>query len=1152
MRAVTGAIRWPETLDAYFDTHESTLNPRNNEQIYSYGTLPLFATRAVAEWLDRGCGAAAETLPRWIAQRILQHLNHPQPHVAGWSCYPGTFTWTYSAYIGRHLAALADMGTLIVIGLVAQQLYTRRISLLAMTLTATTAFMIQQAHFYTVDSAATFFTVLTAYFAVRAGLASTTGPPPWTSLALAGLSTGLAAACKVSAALAAGLVALGALAWVRRRLRGDVVSPAAPAPHVTPGTLSGKGIAPAARRFIAAGLRVAPAVLLAGLLSLLAFRVAQPYAFEGPGFFGIQPSPEWFGRLSQISEEQSGSIDYPSGRQWTNRLPVLFPWLNIVVWGMGLPLGCAAWIGWALMGIELAKGDRRHLILWVWTTAFFAFYATRWVKAMRYFLPIYPFLILMAAYALDRLVEKGRTAGRQRQEAREQERRPGEQRHRIVRWAAIGTMLAVMLGTLAWGTGFSSIYTRPHTRIAASSWIYANVPDGSVVANEHWDWGLPLRIEGQDGFRVTGVGPTFTGFTMEHYNEDTPEKRGQLISWLDQADYLFLASNRLYSSIPRLPERYPMTTEYYRALFGGELGFELAAEFTSYIRLGPLTFPDQETPFTLMTPGWAAQSAILPLALVPAEESFSVYDHPDCLVFRKTAEYSHERTATVLNAVNLDDAHPWQTPQEATPQAVHRAHTVAFYGLLTLTVVVAVVGLVRPETDKEQAMNRDDTQRVQPYPANRFYWQYRGRPVLLLGGSREDNLFQVPDLEAQLDLLASVGGNYLRCTMSSRDPGDVWPFERDPATGLYDLNRPGQAYWERFHRFLDLTAERDIIIQIELWDRFDFSRSPWQDNPYNPKNNINYTVEASSLRPDIDTHPGQRENAFFRTVPTLENNAVVLPYQLQQVAAMLSLSLNYGNVLYCMDNETNSSPKWGAYWSGVIKEQAATAGVSVYTTEMWDDHSLLGPAHANTLDHPELYGFADISQNNHQVNYEHWANPQEIRRRVLNSGHIRPLNSIKIYGANSGRYGTTRDAQERFWRNIFGGLASSRFHRPTSGLGLNDIAQTHIRSMRMLTAEIDIFSCEPATEHLSNRSRNEAYCTANPGADYGVFFPDGGDVILDVSSAEGKLLTVHWLDIRESQWTEAPKPIQVGADNVIHLVTPADEGYWAAVIKAGR
>jgi len=95
------------------------------------------------------------------------------------------------------------------------------------------------------------------------------------------------------------------------------------------------------------------------------------------------------------------------------------------------------------------------------------------------------------------------------------------------------------------------------------------------------------------------------------------------------------------------------------------------------------------------------------------------------------------------------------------------------------------------------------------------------------------------------------------------------------------------------------------------------------------------------------------------------------------------------------------------------------------------------------------------------------------------------------------------------------------------------------------------FTCEPATELLSNRSRNEAYCTANPGADYAVFFPDGGDVLLDVSSAEGKPLTVQWLDIRKCRWTRPLQTIQVDAGNVVRLVTPEEEGYWAAVIKAG-
>ena len=120
---------------------------------------------------------------------------------------------------------------------------------------------------------------------------------------------------------------------------------------------------------------------------------------------------------------------------------------------------------------------------------------------------------------------------------------------------------------------------------------------------------------------------------------------------------------------------------------------------------------------------------------------------------------------------------------------------------------------------------------MRPYSKNPHYWQYKGEPVLLIGGSVEDNLFQIPDLEAHLDLLASVGGNYVRCTMSSRDEGDAWPFERDQKSGLYDLTQPAREYWARFERFLELADERDIVAHFELWDRFDFSRESWQDNP---------------------------------------------------------------------------------------------------------------------------------------------------------------------------------------------------------------------------------------------------------------------------------------------------------------------------------
>jgi len=46
---------------------------------------------------------------------------------------------------------------------------------------------------------------------------------------------------------------------------------------------------------------------------------------------------------------------------------------------------------------------------------------------------------------------------------------------------------------------------------------------------------------------------------------------------------------------------------------------------------------------------------------------------------------------------------------------------------------------------------------IDTYPLNRRYWSYRSRPVVLLGGSVEDNLFQIPDLAEHLDCLAAAG-----------------------------------------------------------------------------------------------------------------------------------------------------------------------------------------------------------------------------------------------------------------------------------------------------------------------------------------------------------------------------------------------------------
>lgn len=618
MRIITSVIRMPDSLSLYFDTHNSPLNSRNSGQVYSYGTLPLFLTRMTAEWLDRSCDQSPPVLNALVASLLISSPEtggsaNLEPGHSGQLCSPGTFTGSRSAQVGRALSALADLGTVCLMYLIGRRLYGEAVGLLAAGLGSVTAFLIQQAHFYTVDSMACFFVVLSVYFSVRAGRSGS-----WISFGLAGLATGLATACKVSAAILAALpVVLGGVWWVMSQSE---------------------------RRGV---WTVLWRLLLAGLLSLVAFRVAQPYAFEGPGFFGVRPSPDWFERLGQIGAEQGGEIDLPSGRQWTDRAPLLFPGLNMLVWGMGIPLGLAASAGWALAGFELWHGQRAHLVPWAWATLTFLYLGTRWVKTMRYFLPLYPVLVILAAYALVRLA---RPAPRSR---------PASSR----RYRPAGLILAALVvgGAVVWGSAVFSIYLRPHTRLAASRWIFAHVPEGTTVANEHWDWGLPLRVDGHDPF-----GGMYLGIEMQHYDEDTPEKRARLYEWLEEADYIFLASNRLYASISRLPARYPLTTAYYRALFAGDLGFDLAADFTSYPAFGPFQFPDQECPYPLMAPDYVHQRQPIVVHLPPAEEAFSVYDHPRVLIFRKTAAYSRQRVEQVLGGIDVQRALHGLTPAQAT------------------------------------------------------------------------------------------------------------------------------------------------------------------------------------------------------------------------------------------------------------------------------------------------------------------------------------------------------------------------------------------------------------------------------------------------------------------------------------------------------
>ena len=169
------------------------------------------------------------------------------------------------------------------------------------------------------------------------------------------------------------------------------------------------------------------------------------------------------------------------------------------------------------------------------------------------------------------------------------------------------------------------------------------------------------------------------------------------------------------------------------------------------------------------------------------------------------------------------------------------------------------------------------------------------------------------------------------------------------------------------------------------WATFDFYRENWNVNPFNPKNNVNYTPERTKLPLWVPTHPVYCDNPFFWSIPHHDNNMPVLQYQQRFVDKLLSYSLDRGNVLYCMDNETSVTAAWGRFWATYIKKKATEAGVTVETTEMWDPWDLDHISHRESFDHPETYSFVDISQNNHQRGQDQWNNGLRQIEKFLNA-----------------------------------------------------------------------------------------------------------------------------------------------------------------------
>lgn len=572
----TAQIQWPDTIAQYFDTETSPLNPYNQGiGSFVYGTLPMFVTKALAGLVGR-------------------------------DAYDGIHL------VGRFLTASLDVLTILIVFLIGRRLGGHWAGAVAAALYACAVQAIQQAHFYTMDTWVTFFATLALWWALR-----WQEEGRWYDLVGVSVVAGLALASKLGVATLA--IPIG-VAFALRAWRETE-------PPLLAVTLQ-------------VCARLGTLLLLGGALVYATLRLFLPYVFASGAPWDPRLNPRYMQDIETLRFLAGGDADFPPSYSWATTEYAWFPLEQMFRWEMGWGFALVAWLGllWGIWRI-IRHGNLVFAPVVVWVAAHYGYQAMQFAKPGRYFLPIYPAFAVLGGVILCWLIYQMFQADvrawlrgfRARDRNSIKDKTPA--RGRLLPLAGLSLATVVLLSTFAWAFAYTRIYAEPVARVRASEWIYENLPAGAVLAEEHWDDALPLRLPGSER-----APERFQYVQLPVFGADTSHKLDEIINALIQANYIVVSSNRTHGVIRQLPARYPMTGEYYRLLFAGSLGFRPLQTFTHFPNLL----------------GWEIDDSA-------AEEQFIVFDHPTVHLFAKDDSFAPDRARRLLAP------HLTTLPQTLTP-----------------------------------------------------------------------------------------------------------------------------------------------------------------------------------------------------------------------------------------------------------------------------------------------------------------------------------------------------------------------------------------------------------------------------------------------------------------------------------------------------
>ncbi|HFC12599.1 MAG TPA: phospholipid carrier-dependent glycosyltransferase [Anaerolineae bacterium] len=622
---VATTIEAPHNFADGLNPEKSTFNPyywpadsvsecivpiRGEPRDFAYGHLPLYLGVIATRIVER-------VVPDFQSRLIATCRNTDGVLVAN--------EMDRIAAVGRVLTALFDVGTVLMVYLIGRKLFGPTEAVFAALILSLTVTSIQLAHFFAFDPYMTFFVMLALYFMLRTLQSSR----PGLMLALAATATGLAIGSKFSAIML-GLPLLLTWFWA------FVTVPKRPR-H---------------------GLRLF--VALVGILTMvvLAFGLTNPFALLDFGceaytkplnfrFWSLQPVNLKSCFLYNIGKQAgmvNGSANFPFTRQYAGTQPYLYFLEMQLRWGMGLLAGLMGIVGllwivgrslWQLRWRNLFKSAERVVrpsfrpmwIILAWCIPFFLTTGKFFVKFMRYWQPLVPFMVLFGVG----FIWSWRN-----------------------RWLKRIAITSVTLFTALYAFSFINIYQQPHPWVTASLWIYDNITPDSTILYESWGDRLPSTLI------VDGTKLSSTGYRYQHDNltwlsgagaGDNTEKWVSNLQKMADADYIAIDSNRIYGVVPRLPDLYPISSRVYQPLFDGSLGFE-AVYVTNrmphigrfYLKPDLFTWPDLIPPPIVK----AYFDSHAGLTLGRVDESFTLYDQSTVIIFENKGRFSAEKLNEII------------------------------------------------------------------------------------------------------------------------------------------------------------------------------------------------------------------------------------------------------------------------------------------------------------------------------------------------------------------------------------------------------------------------------------------------------------------------------------------------------------------------